>query len=356
MHDPTELLVPKATGALLAEEWSIDPYTPLPSFLEMKFIEDAARSGREALKVAYDVLMQKLSAVVPREATNEQHRAYKYAVALFSVLKRYHAEWRFLLMYLIERHCLRISSATLAESVYGGKRSILVNEEGNRKRIVPLDRKNATRLALLLTLGPYLKGKLELLLQSQSALGIDPMSLRPSHRRISEIILRLLRAATEASNLFCQWRFLLGQSFHFDLASLCLSMIVRRQTQQDQMEQTSKTAPSSSSPLLSPTIRTAVVAAASLALSVSWFTQMRVAWLEHEASRRLLDAENDLPPPPHRKVSMTQSTRQCPKCHQPWVDPVVAVPGDFFVYCRECLDPDVLASKKIVRLYEPNAG
>lgn len=359
MHDPVDLIIPKTTGALLAEEWSIDPYTPLPSFLEMKFIEDAGRSGREALKMAYDLLLQKMSAFLHDTSTENRFVAQskRYAMAMISVMKRYHMEWRFLMLYLLERHCLRISSATLAETVYGGKRAIVRDEvEGgsHRKRIVPLDRKNATRLALLLALGPYLKEKLDLFWQDQTVFGVDPISLQPSHRLRLESLVQLLRICTEAGNLFCQWRFLVGRSFHFDLVSLCLGMVVRRQTQQDHIMQPASDSSNHSnpSPRLSQATRNVVMAAASLALSMSWLTQMRVTWLEHQASRRLStpEPENDLPPPPHCKIVSRPPPPHCPQCRGPWVDPVVAIPGDFFVYCRACLDPEIAASKKIVRL------
>jgi hypothetical protein len=40
--------VPKTAGALLAEEVIMDPLSPLPSFLEMKMIEEAAASANAA--------------------------------------------------------------------------------------------------------------------------------------------------------------------------------------------------------------------------------------------------------------------------------------------------------------------
>ena len=370
MHDPMDLLLPKTTGAFLAEEWSIDPYTPLPSFLEMKFMQDAGRSGREALQVAYELVLQKCSTMLQETNTENRFVAHvkRSAMALISVLKRYGLEWRCFMLYLLERHCLRISSAPLAETVYGGKRAILVREkEGNhRKRIVPMDRTNATRLALALALGPYFNEKLELVLQHQSVFGVNFLSWKPSHRRIFEILVRLLRFGAEAGNLFCQWRFLVGKSFHFDLVSLCLGMVVRRQTQQDQTSlvqpppSNSSNLPTSS-PGLSQTTRNVVMAAASLALTVSWLTQMRVTWMEHQQARRRLSSSpeiaNDLPPPPHVKMASSRPlTSHCPKCHGPWIEPVVAIPGNFLVFCRACLDPEIASSKKIVRLFEPHAS
>ena len=37
-------MVPSSCGALLAEEWTIDPNSTLPSFLEMKMIEEVLSS------------------------------------------------------------------------------------------------------------------------------------------------------------------------------------------------------------------------------------------------------------------------------------------------------------------------
>ncbi|GAX25902.1 hypothetical protein FisN_6Hh060 [Fistulifera solaris] len=348
MHDPVDLLLPKTTGALLAEEWCIDPYTALPSFLEMKFIQDAERSGREALKIVYDSLFHQLSARLPITTTSHNYvvtRMQRYSKAFIAVMKRYHAEWRCLLLYWIQRRCLRMTSASCAEAVYGTKRAMLLPEDG-KHRMVPLDRKNATRLAILLALGPYLKEKLEGVSQDQTLWGIDLLSLSPSHRRILQIIVRLLQVGSEAANVFCQWRFLLGKSFHFDLVSLCLGTLVRRQTQQDRPATPSKDV---SSPI-SQTTRNAVLTVLSMAVSVSWLTQLRVMWLEQQAMKRRL-ASSDLPPPPH----VQNVSAHCPKCQGPWIDPVVAIPGDFLVYCRTCLDPEIAAAKKIVRLYEPHA-
>lgn len=184
------------------------------------------------------------------------------------------------------------------------------------------------------------------------------MTWKPQHRRMFLILVRLLRFSAEAGNLFCQWRFLVGRSFHFDLVSLCLSMVVRRQTQQDE---TAIQPPSHNTdqrtPGLSQTTRNVVMAAASLALTLSWLTQMRVTWMEHQARRRLSspESENDLPPPPHIKIASRPGSH-CPKCHGPWIEPVVAIPGNFMVFCRACLDPEIAASKKIIRLFEPHAS
>ncbi|GAX28123.1 hypothetical protein FisN_6Lh060 [Fistulifera solaris] len=346
MHDPIDLLIPKTTGALLAEEWCIDPYTAVPSFLEMKFIQDAERSGREALKIVYDSLLNRL-ATLPTSQNYVIARMKRYSFILIAFMKRYHAEWRCLLLYWIERRCLRMTSASCAEAVYGNKRAMLLPENG-KHRMVPLDRKNATRLAILVALGPYLKEKLACVTQDQSLWGIDLLSLSPSHRRVLQIIVRLIQLGSEAGNVFCQWGFLLGKSFHFDLVSLCLGTVVRRQTQQDRPTTPSKDLSSQ----ISQTTRNAVMTVLSVAVLVSWLTQLRVMWLEEQAMKRRL-ASSDLPPPPHvQKVSLPA---HCPKCQGPWIDPVVPIPGDFLVYCRTCLDPEIAAAKKIVRLYEPHA-
>ena len=55
-----QLLDPKTVGALLAEEWSINPLSTLPSFLEMKFIEDASTSGHTAIKSIIQMLTERL--------------------------------------------------------------------------------------------------------------------------------------------------------------------------------------------------------------------------------------------------------------------------------------------------------
>ena len=46
-------MVPDSIGGLLAEEWTIDPISALPSFLERTMMDEARRSGIESLKTVF---------------------------------------------------------------------------------------------------------------------------------------------------------------------------------------------------------------------------------------------------------------------------------------------------------------
>ena len=49
-NNPT---IPTTVGALLTEECTINPLSPLPSFLELLFVDVARDSGRQALSAAF---------------------------------------------------------------------------------------------------------------------------------------------------------------------------------------------------------------------------------------------------------------------------------------------------------------
>jgi hypothetical protein len=54
--DPLNPSLPSSEGALLAEEWTIHPYSPLPSFLVLILIEEARRSMHTGASTAWDII------------------------------------------------------------------------------------------------------------------------------------------------------------------------------------------------------------------------------------------------------------------------------------------------------------
>ena len=62
-NNPT---IPTTVGALLTEECTINPLSPLPSFLELLFVDVARDSGRQALSAAFKMGVIWLENVVGR--------------------------------------------------------------------------------------------------------------------------------------------------------------------------------------------------------------------------------------------------------------------------------------------------
>jgi hypothetical protein len=391
-----QLLVPRSVSALLAEEWSINPLSMLPSFLEMKFIEDVSKSGQMALRSVLDLLMQRLSrdgeevdesnrvstlrtssqqdndniasdSSVPAEINSRRQGDVSSAIA--SILRRYSSELRCLALYLIQRRCLRALSSTVAESVYGAKRDVLAQPsprssddskyKQNEKKLVPLNEKHATRLALALSLTPYLGEKLEQWQQSSAS---------RRYRRLA-LLLRLTKVSLEGANFLCQWRFLLGKSIFFDLTSLCLGQVVRRVTQQDNQSASSSVPAVALQPqnaVDAPSSKTGQLVLLSLlsaSVTASWLTQLRAMWQDYRQRRTAREPTGHLPPP-HVSFSSTTDRHLCPLCRRPWVEPTAAPSG--IVFCRPCLISYVkdngwicpvtgvdCPESRTVRLYEP---
>ena len=143
-------MLPTTMGALLAEEWTIDPQSTLPSFLEMMMMEEARRSGYEAMKACFLHVEDSLSAVaaggsaaitpVPTSRSEPigiigrtQPRSFATLWLEFKketsrfIVDQVHKPWgpelRLFLIYMVERGSLISNAATLSESLYGGNTS-----------------------------------------------------------------------------------------------------------------------------------------------------------------------------------------------------------------------------------------
>ena len=110
--------VPASHEALFAEELTMDPYTPLPSFLEMAMIEEAAASARRTLESGMKSASASLEKIAEGSSgeTMVQRVKRHCASSLKKVMDRYGPEIRFLVAYLVERQCINSSAcATVAE-------------------------------------------------------------------------------------------------------------------------------------------------------------------------------------------------------------------------------------------------
>ncbi|KAL7566191.1 hypothetical protein ACA910_011265 [Epithemia clementina (nom. ined.)] len=307
MNEDAVGTTPTSVGALLAEEWTIDPYSALPSFLEMMWIQEVDKSMHQALQVGLDQLKETIDQheQAQIQTTRDQSTLFerpdasevnfstiarrlgrfmeickrKCITMSKNVLQRYRNAIIALVVYAVERESLSRINATIAESMYGGHRvqaiqatNVQDNTNGQSQggtnttrsfQLEPLKDTAITRFALLKALSPYLKSKLDSLMAQyrqeqdreqqtnrRSIRWNDQQGQEQQHGRhrqgqeaqyrsskIKRTMLFLypyLRATLQGLNLLCHWRFLMGQSFHFDLISLLLGQVVRRITLQDQ--------------------------------------------------------------------------------------------------------------------------
>ena len=157
--------IPTTIGALLTEEYTIDPLSSLPSFLELTFVDVARNSGRRALALGWRVglawlegalaRLRQLERLATRRAARSQSngsspssralgvvraiaiglrraraRCLRRACQLFlRTMTAFGPELQALLMFAIDYHCLHyVAGATACEMVYGLKRSRVVRE------------------------------------------------------------------------------------------------------------------------------------------------------------------------------------------------------------------------------------
>lgn len=201
------LTVPTTIGALLTEEWTIDPLSHLPSFLELTFVDVARNSGRKALSAAWDVVvgwlegmmrrLHQLERIVDRSIASHSC-APPHSIHLLQVIKTLTIqlsrlrikilrrlcdmflrtvkslgpELQTLIMYAIDYNCMHyLAGATACEMVYGLKRSKIIKQpyatNGDNKqqqlqqpnKVAELTKFDKTLSALLAALLPYCKQK-----------------------------------------------------------------------------------------------------------------------------------------------------------------------------------------------------
>jgi len=283
--------IPDSIGALLAEEWTINPASTLPSFLERMMMEEARRSGWQTLQSLFSIIEQQLSRVSVedreqrisqvlvederRDSNNNTEsgsgvegirrlydalfRRWPRRVAkafLEKIFRPFGPEIRFLILYVLERTSLVYSKATISESLYGGTRVKLgepsLSDQNERRRSLrPIEKHDTIRLAFLMAFGPYLEERSEFLFQCLLRLcsfystdGISVTTTRTSIKNKLQIILKvvwpLLRTTTKGAFLWYRWRYLLGKTVFFDPYSSWLDLVVRRVTSEDQQQQQSK--------------------------------------------------------------------------------------------------------------------
>jgi peroxin-12 len=358
MTDANDVVNPTSVGGLLAEEWTINPYASLPSFLEMILIEQATNSTQNLVASAMDAVEEKVSQHLlltshsdiepPAQGRGSLQRLYSVArdyttrtqFFFLYLLRKYKYELVGLLIYSLERQRLYSSScATVSESLYGTKRVKL--ENGGK--LTDLTDQDKTRVALLRSLIPYIQIKLDRM----------PMN------KWGRILYIIARSVLRLANLGCRWRFLVGQSIFYDLPCLLLGHVVRRVAQSDLPSDANDNS-SSGGLLSSNNNKRSMLYFVSASILVSWMTQIRAEWDNYKRQQHCRDASIVPPPPPW--PSRGQSHDHCPICRKQRVLPTASTSG--FVYCFQCILPHVqrhgtcpvtgvaCPEERLVRLYE----
>mmetsp|Transcript_24592 Transcript_24592/g.52238 ORF Transcript_24592/g.52238 Transcript_24592/m.52238 type:complete len:655 (+) Transcript_24592:180-2144(+) len=169
---PNNPTLPTTIGALLTEENTIDPLSPLPSFLELTFVDVARNSGRKALAASWGFLLTWLQGILGGldrriergvvrsralsrwqatsrvddgfvSAAAHLHRSLQKAIIRLQIrlyrnlrqfLRLIHKtidslapELQSLIMFAIDYHCVHhLAGSTACEMVYGLRRSKIV--------------------------------------------------------------------------------------------------------------------------------------------------------------------------------------------------------------------------------------
>jgi peroxin-12 len=206
-HQQHNATVPTSIGALLTEEYTIDPLSHQPSFLELTFVDVARNSGRVALSAMWEVGVSWLHGVLGRlkrmerladrlllthsttsttaSTTNNNtnmvallSKSIKAMICriklwyyshlrrichvLHGTVKTFGPELQILILFAIDYNCIHyLSGSTACEMVYGLKRSKLVKNKdgtgGGGTKVVELTKWDKTMSALLAALFPYCK-------------------------------------------------------------------------------------------------------------------------------------------------------------------------------------------------------
>mgnify|MGYP000026470445 CR=1 FL=1 len=386
MVDNSNPAVPTCKGALLAEEWSIDPLSTLPSFLEMVMIADATRSARKALRSfadAAEVHLRSSSRGFNEPISSSEPAGYvrvfqilsdfrhRVARALHRFLRLYFSELVCLVIYYVEKRCLLSNAqATSSETIYGGTRVKLRRKPGSQG-VMSLERMSdvdGTRLALILSTVPYLQEKLSRQYRR--------LSYNTGSGEVARWFVRLwpsICTVSELAQIGIRWRYLVGQSHSFDLPSLILGSIVRRRTLEDDSRTNAAGDETKSSgietpPGPGPASQSTKVAATFLFASaiLSVLTRIRAELIQSRQETRSVSDSPILQPPPkpsRAHLSSSANPEHCPICKEKRVNPAASPSG--YVFCHRCLVSYVQKYGKcpvtgvpctetnIVRLFEP---
>ena len=354
--------IPISIGALLAEEVTIDPFSTLPSFLEMMMIEETTTSTERSLSLAISALVEKAKRL------REGGKFVFMARIVETFGQAYRLELRCVMKYIVQRRCLQRVHATVAEAIYGGRRARI----GKEGKLSDMNDRDRTRLALVLALSTYIKERLDLLFeQSRQNNRVD----NTTTTRLVSLFVKLypfLHMTHEGSIFSYHFFYLLNHSIYFDPLSHMLGLVVRRITSFD-VKQTSVPP---SPPLKSSTENSHFVNMAraiafyglSSTLLLGWISRIQQA-IRTQPTRYCNSLIPPAPDPPKYRLDPNQRLRiptdsqTCALCQQPRRNPTASTSGH--VFCHRCLLLHVREHGKcpltgrdcreqdIVRIFEP---
>lgn len=250
------------TKNLLAEETTIDPSNPFPSFLEMKLAQETTEAAEKAIRTSIAagidhfnrIGIGTVAAGSAGSAGYSRSMKQKLAVLLSRALARYRSEVELVVNYFILRRSLLSSaSSTLAESLYGLKRSVVLKDNS----LVKLEEMDGIRAALLLSFGPYLKLRLDAYYErmrdwyqdqhqhqyqyqyhhqpadEQSNMNQRPKTMASKLKKLRALFVHLypfLHMSHNGIQLAYQFAFLIGKTNYFGPSQHFLGQVVRRIT------------------------------------------------------------------------------------------------------------------------------
>mmetsp|Transcript_949 Transcript_949/g.1328 ORF Transcript_949/g.1328 Transcript_949/m.1328 type:complete len:472 (+) Transcript_949:38-1453(+) len=193
-----ELLASAQAAYPTSEESTIDPQSPLPSFLELRFVDDTIKSLQDSILLCFDFLP---AASSPRSATRPPSSSGTTIIQAFknviiNLLQRYKMEIGAIILFRMELECLRRTDATIGEACFSLKRVVGTRTLSSVERaheqpsssstatagpsssmsttthqktfqLCPLQESDRIKAAFAAALVYYLKNKLELLYQQQ---------------------------------------------------------------------------------------------------------------------------------------------------------------------------------------------
>lgn len=296
--------------------------------------------------------------------------AQRFLRIVSTTMRRYRLAIICLCIYTIERASLERSSCLLAESFYGGHR-VRLNpaKSGKARSTSPLDSQDKVRLAGLVALTVFVKGKLE---QFYLHWKRNEQFLS-DEKKLFVLLYPWIQSSFQSVSFLCKWNYLLGNSPYFDIPSLVLQQWLRRVSREDSTPTVPNASPPTSGSTSQPTsqgsdksrlIQTASTAT-TLCLLVSWITWCRSKWVQ---LGREQDKDDILPPPPPPPTTLLAAKAgRCVLCGKRPPEKPTACTVSGFVGCGVCMEDYLQRNSQCpvtkractpeswVRLYEPHS-
>jgi hypothetical protein len=248
-------ILPTSVGALLAEEWIINPQSTLLSFLELMMVEEAEKSGWKSMEGGIDFLRKSLLSMADgdglreRPTSNARWKELLRRIARLlsnKLLEPYKYELVFLASFFVEYRAITSStSAMFWEGLYGGKRVKLGAEQekqqgpnGSSQRVralIPMKKSESIVFVILNLFEVYLIQRCDDLLHRLKEVQLTAYT---DWERKFLNLYPYFRKFLIGIHFFFQFRYMIGRSVFFDPYSQAMGLVLRRVTQADQQAPT----------------------------------------------------------------------------------------------------------------------